>query len=539
MKRLIPVIVLFLGSYAFSFAQPFSKVWSADKGDGTYRNPIIHADYSDPDVIRVGDDFYMTASSFNAVPGLPILHSKDLVNWKLINHALKRLYPEKDFSIPQHGNGVWAPYIRFHKGEFYIFWGDPDRGIFMTKTADPAGELKPPVMVNEAKGSIDPSPLWDDDGNAYLVHAFAGSRAGIKSILVTNRLDPAGTHVTGDSVLVFDGHDDHPTVEGPKFHKLNGYYYISAPAGGVATGWQVVLRSKNIFGPYELRTVLSQGTTQINGPHQGALVDTPSGEWWFIHFQDKQAYGRVAHLQPVVWKDDFPVIGVDPDGDGIGEPVSVHRKPDVGKDYPVDTPPDTDEFNSSSLGLQWQWHANPSDLWGFPFPSKGVLRMFSVQTPSKQNGLWGLPNLLLQKFPAEEFAATTSFRFDPRIDGEKFGFVVMGLDHSYISVTNKQGKLFISQATVLDADKGNNETIIAETPVDSRSLFFRVSVTKGSLCTFSYSTDGKTFKAIGSTFKAREGKWIGAKLGFFFTRESVFNDGGSVDIDWIRFEKVK
>ncbi|WP_455169171.1 family 43 glycosylhydrolase, partial [Aegicerativicinus sediminis] len=151
-----------------------SDVWVADNGDGTYTNPIIYADYSDPDVVRVGDDFYMTASSFNCAPGLPILHSKDMINWQLINYALPEQVPTDIFNTPQHGNGVWAPSIRYHKNEIYIYWGDPDFGIYMVKTKDPFGQWDSPVLVMEGKGLIDPCPLWDDDGKAYLVHAYAG-----------------------------------------------------------------------------------------------------------------------------------------------------------------------------------------------------------------------------------------------------------------------------------------------------------------------------------------------------------------------------
>ncbi len=278
-----------------------SKVWVADNGDGTYKNPIIHADYSDPDAIRVGEDFYMTASSFNAVPGLPILHSKDLVNWAIIGYVFTRQPPLDVFSKPQHGNGVWAPALRYHKGEFYLYYPDPDYGIYLAKATNPAGPWSEPLLVKAAKGWIDPCPLWDDDGNAYLVNALAASRSGVKSILVVNRMSADGTKLLDDGVMVFDGHDKHPTLEGPKFYKRNGYYYISAPAGGVETGWQLVLRAKNIYGPYEEKIVLAQGKTQINGPHQGAWLDTPTGEFWFIHFQDRGPYGRIVHLQPMRW----------------------------------------------------------------------------------------------------------------------------------------------------------------------------------------------------------------------------------------------
>lgn len=511
-----------------------SKVWVADNGDGTYKNPIINADYSDPDAVRVGDDYYMTASSFNAVPGLPILHSKDLVNWRLINHVFREQEPKEVFKKPQHGGGVWAPAIRFHAGEYYIFFPDPDFGIYMTKTKDPAGEWSKPLLIAEGKGWIDPCPLWDDDGNAYLVHAFAGSRAGIKSLIVIKKMSKDGTKLLDDGVMVFDGHDDDPTVEGPKFLKKDGYYYILAPAGGVATGWQLVLRSKNIYGPYERKVVLAQGKTAVNGPHQGALVDTQNGEWWFLHFQDKGPYGRVVHLQPAVWKDGFPVIGSDPDGDGSGDPVMRHKKPNVGKTYPIQTPPDSDEFDGATIGRQWQWHANTEARWAFPFPEKSVLRMYSVQQPDGYKNLWDLPNLLLQKTPADEFTTTAKVKLTPRFEGERFALVVMGIDYSLIGVTNRGGKMYIAQATVKDADKGTAETESTPQLLPANDFYLRVAVTAGALCRFSYSLDGKTFTNVGDAFKAREGRWIGAKIGFVFNRPARFNDAGSADIDWFR-----
>lgn len=335
-----------------------SEVWVSDLGNGTYKNPVLYSDYSDPDVIRVGDDYFMTASSFNEIPGLPILHSKDMVNWKLVNYAITDLIPKETYKVPQRGNGVWAPSIRFHKGEYFIYWGDPDFGVFMVKTKDPLGKWEEPVWVMEGKGLIDTCPLWDDDGNAYLVHGWAGSRAGVKSILTINKMNPEGTKVLDKGVHIFDGHDAHPTVEGPKFYKRNGYYYIFAPAGGVATGWQLVLRSKNIYGPYEEKIVLEQGKSKINGPHKGAWVDTPNGQDWFYHFQDVDAGGRLVHLQPMKWEKDWPVIGIDTDKNGIGEPVLTHKKPEVGKIFPIETPAESDEFNDDKIGLQWQWSAN-------------------------------------------------------------------------------------------------------------------------------------------------------------------------------------
>jgi beta-xylosidase len=246
MKNLIAIIAFTFSLNAFSQTAYVSKVWVPDNGDGTYKNPIINADYSDPDAIRVGDNFYLVSSSFEDVPGLPILQSKDLVNWTIIGHALKRQPPFEHFSVPRHGGGVWAPSIRFHNGEFYIYYPDPDFGIYLTRAKNITGPWSDPVLVQGGKGLIDPCPLWDDDGQVYLVHAFAGSRAGIKSIITVKKLNKEGKKAIDDGVLVYDGHELDPTIEGPKFYKRNGYYYIFTPAGGVPTGWQLVLRSKNI-----------------------------------------------------------------------------------------------------------------------------------------------------------------------------------------------------------------------------------------------------------------------------------------------------
>lgn len=517
-----------------------SQTWVADLGNGMYKNPILYADYSDPDLCRVGDDYYMTASSFNCIPGLPILHSKDLVNWTIIGYAIKEgLPPASVFSKVVHGGGVWAPAIRYHKGEFYIYYGDPDYGIYMTKAKDPAGEWEPLVMVKEGKGLIDSCPLFDDNGDVYLAHAYAGSRAGIKSVLAVTRLTPDGKKAVGESRIIYDGHDIDPTIEGPKFYKRNGYYYIFAPAGGVATGWQVAMRSKSPFGPYERKVVMDQGTSPINGPHQGGWVDTTTGEDWFIHFQDVGALGRITHLQPMKWVNDWPVIGEDKDSDGCGDPVLTYKKPNTGKSYDIATPAESDEFTGNTLGLQWQWHANPQAWWHYANQTKGELSLYSVPVVDGYKSLWDVPNLLMQKIPAPELTATMKLTFHPdkRFFGERTGLVVMGLDYGVLAFENTDKGLVLSQAECIDAEKGTQEKINASVTLKDSTVYLRVKLSKDATCIFSYSEDGKKFNTLGTSFKAKEGKWIGAKIGTFCTRPIRNNDGGRADIDWFRLTK--
>lgn len=510
-----------------------SKVWKADNGDGTYTNPVINADYSDPDVIRVGDDFYLISSSFNAVPGLPILHSKDLVNWRIIGHALNKQLPEADFNKVQHGNGVWAPSIRYHNKEFYIFSPDPDRGIYLIKSKSIYGPWSAPKLVEAGKGLIDPCPLWDDDGKVYLVHAFAGSRAGFKSIIVIKEMNAAADSVIGNAVMVYDGHEKDPTIEGPKLYKRNNYYYIFAPAGGVSTGWQLVLRSKNIYGPYERKVVMDQGKTNVNGPHQGAWVSTASGEDWFLHFQDKDAYGRVVHLQPMTWKNDWPVTGSDVDGDGKGEPVMHFKKPKTNVVAMISTPQESDEFNSSTLGLQWQWQANPQSGWAFPTTSE-TLRMFCIRKEEGQTNYWMLPNYLSQKLPAEIFTATVKLDFTAHNNGDRTGLMLFGLDYAFISVVKKDSVLKITYNTCLKADKGSREQETILATVSGKTIYLRMQMSAGAVAKFSYSSNNIDYTEAPGSFIAQPGKWVGAKIGLFSTSEVKTNDAGYSDIDWFR-----
>ncbi len=535
-----------------------SEVWSPDLGNGKYINPIIDADYSDPDVVRVGDDYYMTASSFSDIPGLPVLHSKDLVNWTIIGHAIAEMPDYAKFKTPNHGNAVWAPSIRYHNGEFFIYYGDPDLGIFMTKTKNPAGPWEPLTLVHKAKGIIDCCPFWDEDGKAYLPHGYAGSRAGVKSIIGMIEMTPDGKSTIGQDRIIYDGHLDNETIEGAKMYKRGDWYYIFSPAGGVPTGWQEVLRSKNPWGPYETRNVLEQGDTDINGPHQGAWIDTPDGkEDWFIHFQDKGPYGRVVNLEPMKWLENgWPVIGVDPDGDERGVPVRTYKKPNVGRTYPRQTPQDSDEFDSIELGKQWQWKDNPSALWYYCDAAASKLRLFSNALPENAKTIYDLPNLLLQKFPARNFTATAKVQFFPRkkdgklMDGERAGIVVMGYNFGTLSLMSRKDGIYLVQTECYKANKGGEESEVEAVKVDDGKemyLRMRLDYTGPKVpkqkpdytaeATFYYSFDGKKYTKIGNPVKVDVGHWIGAKFGMYCSRSWSSNDSGWLDIDWFRVTK--
>lgn len=516
---------------------------AADTGTYTYTNPVLYADYSDPDVIKDGEDYWMTSSSFNHVPGLQILHSSNLVDWTVVNAALPRLTPEEDFDTPSHGNAVWAPSIRRHDGMFYIFWGDPDRGIYYVKAENPAGKWSAPHLVAEGKGMIDPCPLWDDDGRVWLVHGWAGSRAGFKSVLSVMELAPDCSRAIGPEILVFDGKNNgNPTVEGPKFYKRDGWYYIFAPAGGVKEGWQLVLRSRNVLGPYEYRKVLHQGATDIHGPHQGAWVEDAGGQHWFLHFEDRHAYGRVVHLQPMAWDEEgWCIIGKDIDGDGIGEPVSGHSYPKtMGPERIMDGPDAlerSDSFDTPYLSPIWQWPANPSTGQFFLNPSEGSLRLICRPLPDGARNLWDSPYILMRKLvgPSDSFTAT--LRFHPSYDGDRAGIVVMGEDYAWIGIQYEGEKVYLIQAGCNDADQGGKETETVREDISSSldkdgyiHIRFKVTIDSTAVCRFSYSTGNGDFKVAGEEFTARAGRWVGAKVGIYTTAATRKNDGGTLDV---------
>lgn len=533
------------------------KIWNADQGDGTYTNPILYTDYSDPDVCRAGDDYFMVASSFCNAPGLPVLHSKDLVNWSVISYAIEKI-PGEQFDRPLHGCGVWAPAIRYHAGEFVIFFPMPDEGIYVVKTRDPWGKWEEPTCLYSGKGWIDPCPFWDEDGKAYMVSAFAKSRIGYKSILNLCEITPDCLHMIDEGKHIFDGNaQNQETIEGPKMYKRNGYYYIFAPAGGVKQGWQTVLRSKNIWGPYEYRDVLMQKDTDVNGPHQGAWVETQTGEDWFIHFQDVYAAGRIVHLQPMKWIEDWPVIGEALEGETAGKPVKTWKKPDIGTAAQTamkkKSPDAADDFKEPKLGLQWQWNANPKKDW-YALGQEG-LTLYAVKQENKS--ITDMPNLLLQKWCMPECCVTTKLMIQHMQEGDRAGFISLGVTYGAVTIEKQEkgyslklitGQQSFHQEGVTAHDQEMELVTLAD---DSTQIYFANIVkklpsdevnTEGPyefpipkeeiiLC---YSLDGTHYQEA-VRFPAKAGRWVGVKHGVFCSHTGEKN-AGKVQVCYFHFE---
>lgn len=559
-------------------------MWLADLGNGNYRNPILYADYSDPDAIRVGEDYFMVASSFSNSPALPILHSKDLVNWKVVNYCLKHI-PEFRYNNPLHGCGVWAPSIRYHEGTYYVCFPMPDEGIYMTTTKDPFGEWSEPVNIRPGAGWIDPCPFWDDDGNAYLVAGVAKSRIGYKSVLHIVRMRPDGMGIFGDEVKIFDGNENGQiTIEGPKMYKRNGYYYIFAPAGGVKTGWQTILRSKNPFGPYEYKVVLRQGDSLVNGPHQGAWVDTVTGEDWFLHFQDVYAAGRITHLQPMHWENDWPIIGINKEGNDYGEPVMQYVKPNIGKTaeelndtdkYPVCEPDTADEFDTDKMMLQWQWNSNYDDSWyvtktdayGKKVPDGSYIRLNALaSTPLRP--VSDYRNLLLQKWPAPEFECVTKMCVNGLENGDYAGIVSLGVEYGAVGIVKNFGEYSIRTVRgtqSFDCEAAYSKEDVKDYPIakdtfadKEKTVYLRYTVKRTGTkdtkemalavknvpveeVTLEISFDGKAYvKQV--SFTAKAGRWVGVKNGMFVNHNNEIkneNEGdGFVTADYIRYRCI-
>ncbi|MBN2222247.1 MAG: glycoside hydrolase 43 family protein [Vallitaleaceae bacterium] len=517
-------------------------LWKSDLENGLFQNPILFADYSDPDVIRVGDVYYMTASSFNYTPGLPILISKDLVNWELVNYAINNIAYEQ-YQKPAHAKGIWAPAIRYYNHTFWITYGMPDEGIFIISSQDPLGEWSEPVLLLEGKGYIDPCPFWDEDGRAYIIHGYAKSRIGFKSILGIFEINVEATKAIGDDHFIYDGTLSQITIEGPKVYKREGYYYIFAPAGGVKTGWQTVLRSKNIEGPYEEKIVMEQKDTMINGPHQGGLVDTVHGEEWFIHFQDRGFYGRIVHLQPVRWENQWPIIGVDADEEGCGKPCIIHKKPQGLLAEKISYLEADDEFERKSLSLQWQWLGNHLPSFYSLEENSGHLRLFALNLVKEENPyIWNASNVLTQKIVCPSFTAEIQMDFSGLKEGEKAGCVVLGGQYASLAVRkeNYVHRLVYLESYDVNQQKSEKLQELAVLPEESKTIIFQIRLLdeNGMKIRMAYSLDEKNFIDCGVCFEPSDHTWVGSKIGLYSLASHQEENTGYADFDYIHLKAI-
>ena len=514
-----------------------------------YKNPIILCDYSDPDVIRVGGNYFMVASSFNFTPGLPILFSKNLVNWKLINYAAENI-PLEQYNFPQNAKGIWAPSFSYHKGIFYIIVGLPDEGIFLTQTDDIFGKWSPLKLIYKAKGFIDPALFFDDDGNAYVYHAYAKSRCGFNSKIGVLRFNKKLKVCEGEDKIIFDGTEKHPTMEGPKVYKRNGFYYIFAPAGGVAEGWQTVLRSKNPEGPWEDKIVLKEGESGINGPHQGAFVETPFGENWFIHFQDRGIFGRIVHLEPVLWKNDWPLMGTSvKTGLMPGEPVLKFRSPKSSILKNLKNPFKKPVCAFENCGLEWQWSGNHSEKFAKAEksfnPDAENFRLAVLHRGSKnQNGfpvLWNSSNVLTQKIQYENFYLKAVLDVSSLPNGSRAGMIFLAEEYASVAI----------EKTVAGFDfvylKSKNEDLTDDTrseievyrehlklknenqPVKIRMDFISFSTYSGAV-QFTVKTGmglKNSFKWKSDFFTTESAHWVGGRFGIYAIGNANADENGS------------
>lgn len=518
----LAVIILYLSLALECAAGSKTDNRWGDLGNGTFANPVLNADYSDPDVIRVGDRYYMTCSEFHYM-GMPVLKSTDMVNWRIIGQVYNRMDFPGYSDMTRYAEGTWAPALRYHDGKFRIFVCTPEEGLLMTTAEKPEGPWEPFHVVRSVAKWEDPCPFWDEDGQAYLVRSR--HRAGP---IIIHRMSPDGRTLLDEGVTVYKG----PVAEGPKMFRKDGYYYISIPEGGVSKGWQTILRSKNIYGPYESKRVLETGSTDVNGPHQGSLVETPEGDWWFYHFQSAGPRGRVLHLQPVKWVDGYPAIGTDYDGNGVGEPMKICRMP-LGKSAPS-APQTSDDFDGTSVGIQWQTNHNPVSGNITLTDRRGWLTI----TPLPATCLRMARNQLTQKIMGFRSVAETLIDFSDMKAGERSGLECLGKSFTGAGImTQPDTRGGMTPVIYMEQDS----LVTFTRPLDAsgaKRITIRLDIdTDANRFQYSYSTDGRKFHPLGEPFEMKEGFWKGVRTGLYSytTTTADKNQPGKSHFDFFRY----
>lgn len=537
MKRnfIISILLVVLISTVNIFAQKFQ----ADNGDGTFTNPVIAADYPDPDVIRVDSVYYFVSTTMFVFPGVTILKSYDLINWEYCSNALPRFDFNKCYDLDgcnRYGRGQWATSLKFHNGKFHILFITLDEGGFYL-TADKA---EGPWEINRLpKGFYDPGLFFDDDGKIYVAHGY--NKISITE--VDNNLV-----AKSDDVLVYTG-DIRRGLEGAHVYKINDYYYLYCTYGGL-DGFQVALRSKNIYGPYEQKVVIRDTTHGPNfGIHQGALIETQTGEWWTMLFVDSGPFGRFPSLQPVTWVDGWPMVGVD------GKAVVTFRKPNVGKEYPIKILPTSDEFDmpigesgNPELNMQWGWNHNPEPTKWSLKENPGFLRL---KTVTVVDSLQKARNTLTQRmfaYYSDDITseATIKMEFENMKDGDIAGLAVFQNPYAYIGIKKSNGHHYIIMV--------NNGKLIDSIKVDKTKIYLRASAFFGSgaaplyggksvsgsgNASFSYSLDNDSFTKIGNELNMRFNLKVFTGNKFCLFNYATKEIGGYVEFDWFRTNPSK
>jgi len=484
---------------------------TGDNGDGTFTNPVLAADFPDPDVIRVGDSYYMVSTTMFIFPGVTILKSHDLVNWSYCSNAVPRFDFAKQYNLidgNRYGHGQWATSLKYHNGKFFLLFITLNEGGFMC-TADKA--TGPWKITHLPKGFYDPGLFFDDNGKIYVAHGYG-------KIMMTE-VDENLRSIGPDS-LVYTG-DIRPGLEGTHVYKINGYYYLYCTYGG-GDGIQVALRSKNIYGPYEQKVVIRDTTKGVTyGIHQGALIQTETGQWWTMLFVDSGPFGRFPSLQPVKWVDDWPVAGKN------GHGVITYKKPDVGRNYPVKILPTSDEFNAPTLGMQWGWNHNPdSTKWSLKEQS-GMLRLHTVRIV---DNLKQAVNTLTQRPFAKRnqlqpTTATTKLDISHMKPGDIAGLAVFQEPYAYIGIKREAHKNFVVMV--------NNGRVIDSTEIHQNIVYLKTLASNATKkASFAFSLDGVNFKKLGNELLMAFSLKIFTGNKFCLFNYPTSQVGGYVDFDW-------
>jgi beta-xylosidase len=558
MKNVLIILLTFSG-LTIDAQNIISPKWG-DQGNGTFRNPVLAGDYSDPDVIRVGDDYYGISSTLQESPGMIVIHSKDLVNWEIVGHVVSDvsvLSPELNWnSMKGYDQGVFAGSLRFHDNKFYCHFTTKKNGWFVAIADRPEGPWNVAQMTDmegnplNGYGWDDNCPLWDDDGNAYIIASNFGKYEWCPRIF---RMSPDGKQLLDGRVSegsdntkyldIIGGHITHPyrTSEANKIFKHNGYYYFFFSEVRNADGFRpripVLLRSKNIFGPYALKEILhSQGFDKDFEPNQGSLLDTPDGkDWYFItHHGTGHFSGRFLSLLSMKWVNDWPVISEDVDHDGVGEMVWKEKKPSLNNpNIKIQT---SDDFSTPNLGLQWQWNHQPrAEKWSLT-ERPGYLRLYAFK-PLEDNNFFTVGNTIGQRYyRCENSVATVKLDINGMVNGQDAGLCQYD-----------GGKCFSSLGVVMDNDvkkvvykRGEYEKAATVTvgdfvvPQKAKTMYFRLKADFNGLCNFEYSFDNKKYIASGETSQLTWAFYRGTRLGIY--NYNNLNEAGFVDVDSFEYQ---